>query len=501
MASAAAALEQAAPQQPQAQIKLFTRHPDIAVSSAPLLVPTSLKRYGLSQIVNHLLDVSKPVPFDFLIDGAFLRTSLDEYLTANGLSSESTLTLEYVRSILPPVHLASFEHDDWVSSVATISASTGDDGLRKKGDFLSQGQSRILSGSYDGIARVWNLSGQVMTQASGHTAAIKTVGWIAQKRFLTGSIDQTVRLWGYEEPSSDDDIVADSTGVVTPIAEFRAHKGPINSISISPATNQFLTASADGTIGLWSTNPSTSPPAPATSVPSRQIKKRKTTSSNSPQIPQLGPISILTQPNPTTPSTHQPVSAAIFHPHDAQFAYSTTWSHQILTHDLLTSSIVDTRTTPHPILSLTCLPKLSLLACGSSARHITLHDPRASSTTISQATLRGHTNAVVDLSPSPTSEFLLVSASHDGYCRVWDVRAVGSGGGGGATGDAESGKSTGTLYTIKRESGTGGKVFGVEWTREVGIVSGGEDKIVQINTGVNVAGEGGGIVGVLSGAK
>jgi len=39
-------------------------------------------------------------------------------------------------------------------------------------------------------------------------------------------------------------------------------------------------------------------------------------------------------------------------------------------------------------------------------------------------TLRGHTNAVVGLAPDPSSAFGLVSGSHDGTVRVWDVRSV-----------------------------------------------------------------------------
>ncbi|RPB28848.1 WD40 repeat-like protein, partial [Terfezia boudieri ATCC MYA-4762] len=470
----------------QVQIRLTTRHPDITISSpAPLLVPTSLRRYGLSQVVNHLLETPEPIPFDFLIDGVFLKTSLDEYLTANGLSAESTVTLEYVRSVLPPVYKSSFVNEDWVSSVAVLVGRVGVDG-KGKGEFLKENEGRVLAGGYDGVARVWDVtgSGKVFGIASGHQGAVKTVGWIAQKRFLTGSIDQTVRLWGYDEPVIDDDLMIDNhddekpRGIVSPIAEFLGHKGVINCLSIHTPTNHFLTASSDGTIGLWSTNPTSSPPAPAQPPAPRHIKKRRTTSS---ALPKLGSLTILSQPNPTT-SSPQPVSAAIFHPHDPTVSYSATWSHTLLTHDLTTTTLISTLTTPHPIISLTNLPSLSLLAAGSSARHITLHDPRASATAISQATLRGHTNAVVSLSPSPGSEFLLASGSHDGTVRIWDVRAVGMGV---ASSQGEGGdRGAGSLFTIKRESGEGGKVFGVQWEREVGIVSGGEDRRVQINNGV-----------------
>ncbi|KAF8422879.1 microtubule-associated protein YTM1 [Tirmania nivea] len=480
---ASAPLEQG-PQ--QVQIKLTTRHSDIAISSpAPLLVPTSLRRYGLSQIVNHLLETPAPVPFDFLIDGVFLKTNLDDYLTANGLSAESTLTLEYVRSVLPPVFKSSFVDEDWVSSVAVLVGSVNGKG---KGEFLKAKEGRVLAGGYDGVARVWDVtgSGRVVGAASGHQGAVKTVGWIAQKRLLTGSVDQTVRLWGYDEPVVDDD--SEPRGVATPLAEFLGHKGVINSLSIHPPTNHFLTASSDGTVGLWSTNPTSSPPAPAQPSAPRHLKKRKTTSS---ALPKLGSLAVLSQPNAAT-SSPQPVSAAIFHPHDPTVSYSATWSHTLLTHDLTTTTLASMLTTPHPILSLTTLPSLSLLAAGSSARHITLHDPRASAATISQATLRGHTNAVVSLSPAPDSEFLLASGSHDGTVRIWDVRAVGMGGG-----SAQADSGGGSLFTIKRESGGGGKVFAVQWEREVGIVSGGEDRRVQVNTGVEAGGEGGEMVGVL----
>jgi len=106
-------------------------------------------------------------------------------------------------------------------------------------------------------------------------------------------------------------------------------------------------------------------------------------------------------------------------------------------------------------------------------------------------TLRGHTNAVVALAPDPSSAFGLVSGSHDGTVRVWDVRSVRPGvGTEGQVGEA--------VYVIPRESargerrvgGEGVKVFGVSWDAEVGIVSAGEDRRVQINKGEGIVGGG-----------
>jgi len=103
-------------------------------------------------------------------------------------------------------------------------------------------------------------------------------------------------------------------------------------------------------------------------------------------------------------------------------------------------------------------------------------------------TLRGHTNAVVTLARDPDSAYGLLSGSHDGTCRIWDVRSSRS------DKDGVVGES---IYTIIRENakgeprrvgGEGVKVFGVCWDKEVGIVSAGEDKQLQINRGKGVVG-------------
>lgn len=76
---------------------------------------------------------------------------------------------------------------------------------------------------------------------------------------------------------------------------------------------------------------------------------------------------------------------------------------------------------------------------------------------------------MVNVVRSSESEYMLASGSHDGTVRLWDVR----------------GTSGGAVFVVKRESGEGGKVLGVDWRGGVGLVSGGEDKRVQINGGEN----------------
>ena len=398
-----------------------------------------------------------------MINGQFLRTSLDEFLTQNGLSAETTLSVEYVKALIPPLYVSSYEHDDWVSSVDVLSphsraaASASDATVTQ----------RILSGSFDGLLRVWNMSNEITATGQGHTAPIKAAKFISPDRIASSGIDRTIRLWKYE------DAEAENAGSLAPTLELYGHKSSVDNIAVHAASSRVLSASSDHCVGLWSTRRAEGPPAPENLLPSAN-KRRKL--SNAKTAPQRGPLSLM--------QGHQgQIADVCFDDKDATVGYSASFDHAVKTWDLTTATCVDTRTTAQSLFSICHLPESGLLATGTSARHITLIDPRASATTVSAMTLRGHTNSVVSVARDPNSSFQLVSGSHDGTCRVWDIRSA----------RAEAMDRVGeSVYVIERESakgkpktisGDGVKVFSVVWDRAVGIVSGGEDKRVQINKG------------------
>jgi centromere/kinetochore protein ZW10 len=423
--------------------------------------------------VNNLLHTEKPIPFEFLVNGQFLRTSLEEFLTQNGISAETTLNVEYTRALVPPVHVTSFEHDDWVSAVDVLSQSSSA-GVWSHG--VASGQERILSASYDGLLRVWNLSGDAIATSTppnngGRISSLKSAKWISDKKIAAAGLDNVVRVYKYDEDAR----------TITPTVELYNHRWGVEDVAVHGPSNRILSASSDTTISLFSTNAKENPAAPETLLPTSTVasNKRQKLSKPDTTVPSRGGLSTLT-------GHASPVSGVLFKPDDATVAYSTSHDHTLRTWDLTMSKCVDTRMTGHALLSLAALQKLNLVATGTSARHITLIDPRASATQISVMTLRGHTNAVVSLDTNPNSEYGLVSGSHDGTTRIWDVRSVKPAAGLGA-GEGQIGES---VYVIDRESGAkmrshgeGVKVFGVRWEQEVGIVSAGEDKRIQINKG------------------
>ncbi|SGZ51081.1 CIC11C00000005595 [Sungouiella intermedia] len=451
----------------QVKVSFFTKEDDesLHTSDAPLFVPVSLKRYGLSEVVNHLLKTETPVPFDFLIDGVLLRSSVDEYLLKNGLSSETFLNIEYARAVLPPSFLASFNDEDWVSSLDTISA-TSDAVLAVRGAVNVAPQ--ILAGSYDGIVRTYNMSGQVEKQYVGHLGPVRSVKWVYTHRIVSAGNDRQIRLWktsNAETEVEDDD---DEPELAKTLAILEYHKAPVVDLDVNQTSHRILSAGGDNVVGLWSTVPKdmtvVEPYGGETAGASSASKKRRKMALQDSGIKHRAPLALLE-------SHTQPVEGVIFDKFDSSVAYSVSQDHTIKTWDLVTSRCVDTRSTGYSLLSVLQLPDVNLIASGSSARHINLHDPRiqAGATEKHITKLSGHSNFVVDLSVCPTNGKMFASASHDGTVKVWDVR------------------SEKPLYTISRESGGKDKVFGVSWDKEIGIVSGGEDKKVQINKGDNIA--------------
>ena len=98
---------------------------------------------------------------------------------------------------------------------------------------------RIVTGSYDGTARVWEAaSGQPLPPLKGHSAEIRSVAFSPDgQRIVTGSSDETAKVW---EAASGKELVT-----------LNGHSGSIFSVAFSPDGQRIVTGNADATAKVW----------------------------------------------------------------------------------------------------------------------------------------------------------------------------------------------------------------------------------------------------------
>jgi DNA-binding beta-propeller fold protein YncE len=99
--------------------------------------------------------------------------------------------------------------------------------------------ARVLTGSTDNTARLWDAAtGKEIRVFKGHEGGVWSVAFSRDgARVLTGSVDATARLWDA------------ATG--KEIRAFKGHEGFVRSVAFSPDGARVLTGSVDATARLW----------------------------------------------------------------------------------------------------------------------------------------------------------------------------------------------------------------------------------------------------------
>ncbi|KAG4914663.1 hypothetical protein JHK87_052220 [Glycine soja] len=210
------------------------------VPTTAIAIPADLARFGLSSLVNALLQSNDAdhqlEPFDFLIDGEFVRMSLEQFLLAKGISAERILEIEYTRAVAPRKEEDPSLHDDWVSAVDGSSSRF------------------FLTGCYDGLGRVWKGAGLCTHILEGHSDAVTSVSIINPKgeetiTVATASKDRTLRLWKLNAEGPVNNPMR-----VRAYKILRGHKSSVNCVAAQTSGEMVCSASWDCTINLWQTN-------------------------------------------------------------------------------------------------------------------------------------------------------------------------------------------------------------------------------------------------------
>ena len=257
----------------QITCRFVTRLPEkFRIAPTPLAVPGTLTRYGLSEVVNHLLALDPPKPFDFLVDGELVRTSLQKLVLRKAISAEKTLDVEYIPAVGPPAEQSVGRHEDWISAV--------------DGGFAGA----LATGCYDGTAKLWSANGTPLLSVAVPDARSNAVTSVALLRangddasdardgmiLVAGAHDGVARSW--------DASVSAGRASASPSRVFVGHVGSIVDIAAAPGGERFATASSDGTARVWRRDggaeldfASAAGAAPARSgdVPAKRRKARK----------------------------------------------------------------------------------------------------------------------------------------------------------------------------------------------------------------------------------
>ncbi|CAM9632303.1 unnamed protein product [Phaeothamnion confervicola] len=424
------------------RVRFVTKVLSIRVTETPIAVPRSLRRYGLSEVINHLLGRSPPTPFDILVRDQFLRSSLRQYMERAALSGESILELEYLPALREPEEQEGATQPDWVGAIASGGAGSG----------------FFVTGGYDGALRVYDDDCRVLLSEAAHTqpvtavaiaaAAIGGGGSIGGQWCVTGSKDHSARLWM---------LMAD--GGIRVVAKLRGHNNSMASACFAPSGDRLATGDWDGRICLWK------PPAvlpadndvdddaaddevsEAAQLGKAGNTKRRKLAAGTAKKRAAAAVGAAEQvPTETFKAHAQAVSGMVWPAGGGSggIAYTGSWDRSVKTWDVERQDCVHTVSAAKVV---TCMAGSTaggssnggegassgggggaapLLATGHPDAVVRVWDPRAGAEalTLVLTKLSSHREWVSGVAWLPGSAHLLASAAQDGAVKLWDVRST-----------------------------------------------------------------------------
>ncbi|KAJ3768937.1 WD40-repeat-containing domain protein [Lentinula raphanica] len=387
---------------------IFTTQTPYPLPTQKYMIPSIWKRFHLSQLINKALALTKPIPFDFLVKGELLRTSLGEWCAENGVGEEETLELEYIESVMPPQKMSDIPHEDWVSSVSC------------------QLKSHFITASYDGTVRFFDYSQKLVFNTSAHAAPITSLCMIPEPQstieidesshlIATSSHDLTAQITRISLPSD-----ATSKPQSEPLARLHLHTAPVSSIASNSSGTHLLTSSWDTLIGLWDTTVPTTDEVAEPPINERERKKRRKLNGGT-----GGSVVKRKAPTMVLKSHTARVSRVVFGISDNEDkAYSCGFDSTVRIWDIENGVCTRTITSSEkPFLDIALNSDGHTALAASTDRTVTLYDVReaTSSTTSSGSLLHSATPSCLSTGATPHQVF---TGAYDGVVRLWDLRSM-----------------------------------------------------------------------------
>ncbi|KZV96952.1 ribosome biogenesis protein YTM1 [Exidia glandulosa HHB12029] len=366
---------------------VFTTRTSYTIPSQTYMLPNTWKRFQLSQLINKVLALLQPVPFDFLVRGELLRGSIADWCTERGVGEEETVEIEYIEATIPPQRAATLPHDDWVASISCAQAD------------------RFVTAAYDGNVRIFSSSQELLHTIPAHSAPVLSAAYISSSVIASSSHDRTARLTRLDE-----------NGTADTFASLVLHTAPVASISANTDGSRLLTASWDGLLGVWDTNEPDADEVPADTLEEKdRAKKRRRVEDAKPQPKRKAPLEVLKGHTGR-------VSQSAFAPGSSTEAYSCSFDSTVRAWDVRTGVCTRTIALSEKPFTALALPSNGTVIASSTDRTLSLLDVRSPNAV--PASGFGHPSLPTSLAAHPSDGVRVVSGAADGVVRIWDVRST-----------------------------------------------------------------------------
>ncbi|KAF9220045.1 WD40 repeat-like protein [Gyrodon lividus] len=407
---------------------IFTTKSPYSLPSQKFMIPLGWKRYQLSQLINKALSLTKPIPFDFLLQGEILRTSLGEWGTDKGLGEEDTLEIEYFESVLPPQRMTTLPHEDWVSSVSC------------------RIPQHFLTAAYDGHIRLFDYSQKMIRDIPAHPAPLTSVCVVPSQESIDGSVVVASASHDLTACLTRVSLEPDATSPYQALASLHLHTSPLSSISSDHTGSSLLTASWDHLIGFWDTKIPSEDEVTAELSDRKKRRKIGGGSGEAEHPKRKTPTAVLK-------SHTARVSRALFSPSSDQKAYSCGFDSTVRMWDVESGVCTDTINVPErPMLDLAITADGNTALASSTDRTVSIFDLRSPSLSSTTGTLVHPSTPSCLVCPgadSAASTPQIITGSYDGVARLWDMRSM-----------------KGAVASFKGWDGTM-KILSVDWVGEV----------------------------------
>src|SRR6266576_2673764 len=206
-----------------------------AETFVPLASKSTIFQENIDDIASFASDAMR---FVFVFGPPISQSAPHIYVSALPFAPKNSLVAkQYLRLYPNTLCLKTGKVDHWPASISVFGGHA--DAVSSVA--FSQDSKRIVSGSHDQTIRIWDAeTGEVVVgPLKGHTEGVSSVAFSQDsRRIVSGSWDQTIRVWDAQ------------TGKVV-VGPLKGHTDAVSSVAFSQDSKRIVSGSHDQTIRIW----------------------------------------------------------------------------------------------------------------------------------------------------------------------------------------------------------------------------------------------------------